>query len=71
MATTSNSLQELLTEKDVSRLTKRSVASVRRDRRLKKNCPFVKIGTSVRYRPSDVEAWLRSLAKVGENQDRR
>jgi predicted DNA-binding transcriptional regulator AlpA len=71
MAPASNSLQELLTEKDVARITKRSVASVRRDRRLKKNCPFVCIGRSVRYRPSDVDAWLRSLAKGGESQDRR
>ena len=50
-------------EFDLARITKRSVASVRRDRLLKKGCPYVKIGSSVRYRRSDVEAWLASLAK--------
>jgi hypothetical protein len=63
MALTDNPLQELLTERDLARITKRSIASVRRDRLLKKGCPFIKISASVRYRPSDVEAWLESLAK--------
>jgi len=66
-----STIENLLDEKDVARITKRSVASVRRDRFLRKNCPFVRIGKSIRYRPSDVEAWLRSLAKDGEHQDRK
>jgi hypothetical protein len=70
MGSVHSTIEELLDEKDVARITKRSVASVRRDRLLNRNCPFVRIGHSVRYRPSDVEVWLRSLAK-GENQDRR
>src|ERR1035437_6455492 len=48
---------------------KRSVASVRRDRLLKKGCPYIKIGSSVRYLPSDVEAWLGSLPSRGRHQD--
>jgi hypothetical protein len=63
MALNDNPLQELLTERELARITKRSVASVRRDRLLKKGCPFIKISASVRYRPSDVEAWLASLAQ--------
>jgi hypothetical protein len=61
-------IETLLTEHDVAHITQRSVASVRRDRLLKKGCPYIKISSSVRYRPSDVEAWLASLAKRGGHQ---
>lgn len=63
-----NTLEALLNEHDLARITRRSVASVRRDRLLKQGCPFIKISASVRYRPSDVEAWLESLAKRGGYQ---
>jgi hypothetical protein len=64
-----NQFDDLLDEHDLARITKRSVASIRRDRLLKKNCPFVKIGTSVRYLRSDVEDWLRSLPRRGGRQE--
>jgi hypothetical protein len=55
-------LEALLTEQEYARITKRSVASVRRDRQLKQGCPYVKLGALVRYRPEDVRAHLeRSL----------
>ena len=60
-----STLESLLDEHDLARLTKRSVASIRRDRLLKKGCPYLKIGSSVRYRPSDVEAWVGSLPRRG------
>jgi hypothetical protein len=66
-----NELEDLLDEHDLARITKRSLASIRRDRLLKKNCPFVKIGTSVRYLRSDVEDWLRSLPRRGGRQEQR
>jgi hypothetical protein len=62
-------LEDLLDEHDLARFTKRSVASVRRDRLLKKGCPYIKIGSSVRYLPSDVEAWLGSLPSRGRRQE--
>ena len=65
MGAVHNTLADLLNEHDLARLTKRSVASVRRDRRLRKNCPFIKVGSSVRYVKSDVEDWLRSLPRRG------
>jgi hypothetical protein len=68
MGTLHNPVEELLTEHDVAKLTKRSVASVRRDRLLGKGCPYIKIGASVRYRPVDVEAWLASLPTRGGSQ---
>jgi hypothetical protein len=51
-------LETLLTEHDYARVTKRSVASVRRDRLLRQGCPYVKLGALVRYRPEDVRAHL-------------
>ena len=57
-------LETLLTEHDYAAITKRSVASVRRDRLLKQGCPYVKLGALVRYRPEDVRAHLeRSLRR--------
>lgn len=51
-------LEILLTEYEYSRIVKRSVASVRRDRLLRQGCPFVKLGALVRYRPVDIRAHL-------------
>jgi hypothetical protein len=65
MGSIHNTFTDLLTEHDLARLTKRSLASVRRDRRLQKNCPFIRVGRSVRYVKSDVEDWLRSLPRHG------
>ena len=58
-------LEVLLTEHEYARITKRSVASVRRDRLLGQGCPYVKLGALVRYRPEDVRAHLeRSLRRT-------
>ena len=55
-------LEILLTEGEYARITKRSVASVRRDRLMRQGCPYVKLGALVRYRPEDVRTHLeRSL----------
>jgi hypothetical protein len=55
-------LESLLTEQEYARITKRSVASVRRDRLLRQGCPYVKLGALVRYRVADIKAHLeRSL----------
>jgi len=53
-------LESLLTEQEYARITKRSVASVRRDRLMRQGCPYVKLGALVRYRPSDVRAYIES-----------
>ena len=58
-------LELLLTEREYARITKRSVASVRRDRLLKQGCPYVKLGALVRYRPEDVRTHLeRNLQRL-------
>jgi hypothetical protein len=51
-------LESLLTEQEYARVTKRSVASVRRDRLLRQGCPYVKLGALVRYRPEDIREHL-------------
>jgi hypothetical protein len=53
-------LETLLTEREYAGITKRSVASVRRDRLLRQGCPYVKLGALVRYRPEDGRAHLES-----------
>jgi predicted DNA-binding transcriptional regulator AlpA len=66
MAITSNLLQELLTERDVARITGLSVASVRRWRLLRQGPKYLKIGAAVRYKSEDVTAWLNSRPTGGE-----
>ena len=68
MGVMSSSIDNLVDHFDLTRITKRCVASVRRDRLLRKGCPFIKIGSAVGYRPPDVEAWMAPLAKQDGKQ---
>lgn len=65
MATQSSPIETLLNENDVARITGLSVASVRRWRLLKQGPKYIKIGTSVRYRPADLGAFLQSRPTGG------
>jgi len=65
MGTISNALASLLNEHDVARVTRLSVASVRRWRLLKTGPKFLRLGSAVRYRPQDVAAWLDSRPSGG------
>lgn len=56
-------LETLLTEHEYARITKRSVASARRDRLLGQGCPYVKLGALVRYRPEDIRAYIERNRK--------
>ena len=51
-------LEPLLNEHEYSALTGESVATARRNRLLKKGCPYVKLGALVKYRPSDVRSYI-------------
>jgi predicted DNA-binding transcriptional regulator AlpA len=66
-----NTLEELLTEHDVARITGLSVASVRRWRLLRQGPKYLKIGAAVRYKPEDVATWLESRPTGGEQQGAR
>ena len=63
-----NTLEELLTEHDVARITAMSVASTRRWRNLCQGPKYLKIGAAVRYRPEDVSTWLDTRAQRGGQQ---
>jgi predicted DNA-binding transcriptional regulator AlpA len=64
-------LETLLNEHDVARVTGLSVASVRRWRLLRQGPKYLKIGSAVRYRREDVLAWLESRPTGGEQQGQR
>ena len=65
MATANNTLETLLNERDVARITGMSVASVRRWRLFGQGPKYLKIGAAVRYKPEDISAWLESRPKGG------
>ena len=64
-----NEIERLLDEREYAAITGRSIASARRDRLLGKGCPYVKLGFLVRYRPSDVRAYIAK--NVRGTQDTR
>ena len=69
MATANKALETLLNEHDVARITSLSVASVRRWRLLKQGPRYLKVGSSVRYRPEDIFAWLETRPTGGEQPE--
>jgi predicted DNA-binding transcriptional regulator AlpA len=71
MATANSSLETLLNEHDVARMTGLSVASVRRWRLLRQGPKYLKIGSAVRYRLEDIFTWLESRPSGGEHQEAR
>jgi predicted DNA-binding transcriptional regulator AlpA len=60
-----NLAQSLLTETDVSRQLRVSLAALRKWRVMNRGPQFVKIGPLVRYRQTDIDAWLTSLPVGG------
>jgi|HubBroStandDraft_6_1064221.scaffolds.fasta_scaffold1823909_1 hypothetical protein len=54
-------MERLLTEDDVSQVTRRAVSTLQKDRCAGGGIPFIRIGRLVRYRESDVAAYLASL----------
>jgi len=69
---TPNSLEALLTERDVARITGLSVATVRRWRLLKQGPRFLKVsGSAVRYRVEDLRVYLDQRPTGGGHQSER
>jgi hypothetical protein len=66
MAPAHNSVEALLNEYDVARITGLSVASVRRWRLLRKGPRYLKNGSAVRYKAEDIAVWLESRPTGGE-----
>lgn len=51
-------MEQLYTPAQVSKLLGVSVKTLEKWRWERRNLPFVKLGAAVRYRGSDLEAWL-------------
>ena len=64
-------LPSLLDERDVVRILKVSLGTVRRRRLLRLPPHPVRIGTLVRYTPDSINAFLAELQTGGEEQTRR
>lgn len=64
---------QLLTEQEVADRIRMSVAFLRRDRVEGKRSgrtqgpPFVRIGRSIRFRPSDVDRWVEAHLERQDN----
>ena len=58
-------MDELLTVRDVARLTKSTVAAIYQWRRRGNGPKGVRVGNKVLFRPQDIEAWLESRAEQG------
>jgi predicted DNA-binding transcriptional regulator AlpA len=54
-------LDPLLSDRDVERITGRARSTLQKDRVRGAGIPFVRVGALVRYRESDVAAWLAAL----------
>lgn len=63
MITPNNTLETLLTEREVAKLLKISVATVRRRRLCRQPPEWVKIGASVRYKPASVQRLIEDCER--------
>jgi predicted DNA-binding transcriptional regulator AlpA len=54
-------LDRLLSDRDVERITGRARSTLQKDRVVGTGIPFVRISRLVRYRQSDVQAYLDAL----------
>jgi excisionase family DNA binding protein len=50
--------EKFLTDQEVGELIGRSRSTLQKDRHLGHSIPFIRIGKLIRYRQSDVDAWL-------------
>jgi len=67
METTQEELPRYLTEKEVARMTGRSLSTLRSDRFKCQGLPYVKIGRSVRYALKDVVVFMESRKVIHDN----
>ena len=65
-----NLAQTLLTETEVAKQLRVSLAALRKWRVLNRGPLFLKIGSLVRYRQADIDQWLESVPVGGGSQDR-
>ena len=61
-------LEPLLNVAQVSELTGRAVSTLEKDRLIGSGPRYVKLGRLVRYRPSDVQAWLADRVRQSTSE---
>jgi hypothetical protein len=66
--TVTQALEQLLTEHDVAKILKVSVATVRRRRLLKQPPTWIKIEASVRYTTQSISAFLGTRPSGGDHR---
>jgi hypothetical protein len=59
---------ELLTEAEAAQIRKQSIRTLQAECLRGGGCPFVKLGRSVRYRRSDVEAFIRGNVRTSTTE---
>lgn len=68
MTNTQNSIEDLLTEHEVAKLLKVSVATIRRRRLFHQPPDFVKLGASVRYKREAIQRLIDSAEQRMEER---
>ncbi|AEF84270.1 hypothetical protein TREPR_2011 [Treponema primitia ZAS-2] len=58
-------IEDLMTVHDVARITQFKVCTIRKFV-LKETIPFIKIGGGLRFRPSEIAAWINGGMKGGD-----
>jgi predicted DNA-binding transcriptional regulator AlpA len=61
-------VEALLTEAQVSQILGRGVPALQKDRVAGTGPQFIKMGRLVRYRPSDVQAWLAERVRQSTSE---
>jgi predicted DNA-binding transcriptional regulator AlpA len=61
-------VERLLTEAQVSEILGRGVPTLQKDRVAGTGPQFIKMGRLVRYRPSDVQAWLAKRVRQSTSE---
>jgi predicted DNA-binding transcriptional regulator AlpA len=69
--TVSHALEQLLTEREVAKILRVSVATIRRRRLLNQPPTWIKIGASVRYSHQSISAFLESRPSGGHQAEAR
>jgi predicted DNA-binding transcriptional regulator AlpA len=70
-ATSTDTIEPLWDARKVAKITGRKESTLEKDRALGSGPPFIKIGRSIRYRPSDVRAWLNSFRVMRSTREMR
>ena len=66
MTNANNAIESLLTEQEVAKLLKVSVATIRRRRLFRQPPEFLKIGASVRYRREAIQRLIEAAEQRAE-----